>query len=92
MFTCNVYLRIPLLLGLIIILCKSLKIICHTYNVLLYTTTGRTIRIRVFDPSRVSEFLTNAVEAAFDWVSYENSNYVRLSVMPDSKLSMKALL
>ena len=49
------------------------------------TIIGRTIRIDVFDQSRVSEFLTNAAAAAFDWVSYENSAYVCLSVMPDSK-------
>ena len=46
---------------------------------------GRTIRVYVQDQRRVSEFLTNAVQAAFDWVSYQSNNYVRLSVIPDSK-------
>jgi len=50
-----------------------------------HTITGRTIRVRVHSQSRVSEFLTRAIQAAFDWVSYENSNYVRLSVIPDSE-------
>ena len=46
---------------------------------------GRTIRVYVEDQRRVSEFLTNAVQAAFDWVSYQSNNFVRLSVIPDSK-------
>ena len=37
------------------------------------------------DEDDVSEFLTNAVEAAFDWVIYHSDDYVRLSVIPDSK-------
>ena len=41
--------------------------------------------MEVEDQSRVSDFLTNAVQAAFDWVSYHNNDYVRLSVIPDSK-------
>ncbi|CAI8034915.1 Protocadherin Fat 4, partial [Geodia barretti] len=45
---------------------------------------GRTIRVYVQDQRRVSEFLTNAVQAAFDWVSYQSNNYVRLSVIPDN--------
>ena len=49
------------------------------------TIIGRTIRIDVHDKSQVSDFLKKAAEAAFDWVSYENSAYVCLSVMPDSK-------
>lgn len=46
---------------------------------------GRTIRVRVHDQSLVSRFLTRAVQAAFDWVTYEDAEYVRLSVIPDSK-------
>jgi hypothetical protein len=45
---------------------------------------GRTVRVDVHDQNRVSDFLTNAVQAAFDWVSYTNNDYVRLSVIPDS--------
>ena len=48
-------------------------------------TTGRTVRVRVHDTSQISKFLKNAVQAAFDWVFYDNSQYVRLSVIPDSK-------
>ena len=39
----------------------------------------------VEDYYRTSEFLTRAIEAAFDWVFYESNQYVRLSVIPDSK-------
>lgn len=49
------------------------------------------MRVRIGDSfiptSEVSYFLTLAVQAAFDWVSYETSSYVRLSVIPDSKWS-----
>lgn len=41
--------------------------------------------MRVDHQDRMSEFLTRAVQAAFDWVIYENDEYVRLSVIPDSK-------
>ena len=51
--------------------------------------TGRTVRVRIGDrfvpTDEVSEFLTQAVQAAFDWVSYEANSYVRLSVIPDSE-------
>ena len=52
-----------------------------------HTNAGRTIRVHVEDQSRVSEFLTNAVQAAFDWVSYNSTDYVRLSVIPDSEFN-----
>ena len=48
-------------------------------------TTGRTLRVHVHDYFQISTFLKKAVQAAFDWVFYDNSEYVRLSVIPDSK-------
>ena len=46
--------------------------------------SGRTVRVQV-PADRVSTFLTLAVQAAVDWVYYESEDFVRLSVIPDSK-------
>ncbi len=49
---------------------------------------GRTISIRLQDGNDgdYSALLTAAIDSKFDWVFYENSNTVRLSVIPSSKL------
>lgn len=47
--------------------------------------TGRTIQVQLPDNNDISDFLTLAVEAAFDWVYFADPNYVRLSVIPSSE-------
>lgn len=48
--------------------------------------------MRVHDQTLVSRFLTRAVQAAFDWVTFENTEYVRLSVIPDSKFKLSVVM
>ena len=43
------------------------------------------MRIRLERSGDYDLFLQLAVEAAFDWVFYASSNFVRLSVIPTSK-------
>lgn len=47
--------------------------------------TGRTVQVQLPDNNDISDFLTLAVEAAFDWVYFADPNYVRLSVIPSSE-------
>ena len=47
--------------------------------------TGRSARIRGRSPSELPVILSLAVQAGFDWVSYEDNNYCRVSVIPDGK-------
>ena len=54
---------------------------------LCFTVIGRTVRVSLPGGSHddYSDLLTAAIDAQFDWVSYESDNYVRLSVIPSSK-------
>jgi len=47
---------------------------------------ARTARIQGRSRSELSVILTLAVQAGFDWVSYEDEDYCRVSVIPDGKL------
>ena len=53
-----------------------------------FCPTGRTVQVKLPDNDDISEFLTLAVQAAFDWVYFADPNYVRLSVIPSSKCEM----
>jgi len=46
---------------------------------------GRTSRIAGSDPNQLPQILQLAVQAGFDWVFYADSNYVRVSVIPDGE-------
>jgi len=48
---------------------------------------GRSVSVKLSSHSRhhYNQFLRFAVKAGFDWVYYESSNRVRLSVIPSSK-------
>ena len=50
-----------------------------------YALLGRTSRIAGSDPGELPEILKLAVQAGFDWVTYEDENYARVSVISDSK-------
>ena len=65
-----------------------MKLLIGLFN----SNTGRTVRVQIQNQRKVSEFLTNAVQAAFDWVSYESAGYVRLSVIPNSKFAQLDLM
>ena len=54
---------------------------------LLYYLTGRAVRIQV-PQGRISNLLILSLIAAADWVYYENDDYVRISVIPDSKFEI----
>ena len=51
-----------------------------------HIVTGRTVQVRLPSGSNYNQFLQLAVQAAFDWVFYESTNSVRLSVIPTSEL------
>ena len=48
--------------------------------------TGRTARIKGRSRSELAVILKLAVQAGFDWVSYEDEDYCRVSVIPDGKM------
>ena len=48
---------------------------------------GRSVQVRLSSGSDYNQFLQMAVQAAFDWVAFNQSNLVTLSVIPTSKFS-----
>ena len=50
-----------------------------------YALLGRTSRISGSDPGELPEILKLAVQARFDWVTYEDENYARVSVISDGE-------
>jgi hypothetical protein len=50
---------------------------------------GRTIRVRI-EIQHTSAFLRLAVEVGFDWVYYASDDYLRMSVIRDSELSIQS--
>ena len=50
--------------------------------------TGRSVQVRLQSGSDYNQFLQLAVQAAFDWVAFNRSNLVTLSVIPTSKFTI----
>ena len=58
----------------------------------MFICVGRTVAIRLSRSGDYEVFLQLAVEAALDWVFYESSNLVRLSVIPTGMSANKKLV
>ena len=46
---------------------------------------GHTCRIAGGSASELPDILQLAVQAGFDWVTYDDENYARVSVIPDGE-------
>jgi hypothetical protein len=62
-----------------------MRVIMLLLSLMCVNIAGRTVEIQLSSGSSYNEFLQLAVQSAFDWVFYWQSNRVRLSVIPTSE-------